>query len=111
MTAVRPVESPAQRALSAATAALVVAVACLVMFLPPMVERTVESVLRTVLVGVTLAAAAMLHWVFVGIAAQRLGRSVAGWVALALLLFPVGSVAALVLLGWFRNESETPAAA
>jgi len=111
MTAARPVESPAQKALSAATAALVVAAACTAMFLPPMVDRTVESVLRTVLIGVTLSAAAIVHWVFVGIAARRLGRSVAGWVALALLLFPVGSVAALILLGWFRNEAETPAAA
>ncbi len=111
MTAAHPVESPADKALSAATAALVVAVACIAMFLPPLLARTTESVLRTVLVALTLALACLMHWVFVGIAARRLGRSVAGWVALSLLLFPVGSAAALILLGWFRSEAEAPATA
>jgi len=104
-------ETPAQKALTAATAAFVVAIACVAMFVPPLLDRTIDSVLRTVLVGVTLAVSVVLHWVFVGIAARRLGRSVAGWVALSLLLFPVGSVASLMLLGWFREEAETPAAA
>lgn len=108
MRTVQPVESPAQKALSAATAALVVALACIAMFLPPLVERTVDSVLRTVIVGLTLSVAILVHWAFVGIAARRLGRSVIGWVALSVLLFPVGSAAALMLLGWFRHEGEAP---
>lgn len=111
MPAVPSSESPAQSALSMATAALVVAVACIVLFLPPMVERTVSSVLRTVLTGTGLALAVLVHWVFLGIAARRLQRSVAGWLALSVLLFPVGSAAALILLGWFRHEAEAPAAA
>ena len=101
-------ETPAQRALSAATAALIVAMACIAMFLPPLVTHTVGSVLRVVLVGLTLALAVLLHWVFVGIAARHLGRSVTGWVALSCLLFPIGSAASLMLLGWFRNEAESP---
>ena len=108
MSPAQPVESPSQRALSAATAALVVALACIAMFLPPLVERTVDSVLRTVLIGVTLSVAILVHWAFVGIAARHLGRSVIGWVALSVLLFPVGSAAALMLLGWFRTEGEAP---
>ncbi|WP_425261129.1 hypothetical protein ACPOLB_09660 [Rubrivivax sp. RP6-9] len=96
-------DSPSQRALSAATAALVVAVACIAMFLPPLLDRTLDSVWRTVLVGVTLGVAVLLHWAFLGIAARHLGRSVLGWVALSLLLFPVGSAAALMLLGWFHS--------
>lgn len=104
-------ETPAHKALTAATAALVVAVVCVAMFVPPLLDRTVGSVLRVVFVGTTLAIAVLLHGVFVGIAARRLGRSVAGWVALALVLFPVGSVASLMLLGWFRDEAELPAAA
>ncbi len=107
----KPDESPAQKVLSAATAALVVAVACIAMFLPPLVDHTVDSVLRVVAVALTLAVALLLHWVFVGIAAGRLDRSVAGWVALSCLLFPVGSAAALILLGWFSNEAKTPAVA
>jgi uncharacterized membrane protein YhaH (DUF805 family) len=102
-------ETPAQRALAAAAVSLVVAAACITMFLPPLVAQTTESVLRTVFFGITVAAALVLHWVFLAIAARRLDRSVAGWVALSLLLFPVGSVAALILLGWFREEAEPPA--
>ncbi len=104
------VESPAQRALGASTASLVVAVGCIAMFLPPMVNATTQSVLRIVFFGLALTAGLLLHWVFLGIAAHRLGRSVAGWLALSVLLFPVGSIAALVLLAWFREEAEaTPA--
>ncbi len=102
-------ETPAQRAIGAATAALVVAAGCIAMFLPPMTAVTTASVPRTVFFGLVLAAALLLHWVYVAIAARRLGRSVAGWLALSVLLFPVGSAAALILLSWFREESESPA--
>ena len=97
-------ETPAQRALTAAAIALAVAVACIALFLPPMVERTLSSVLRIVVTGAVLAVAVALHWVFLGIAAARMRRSVAGWVALATLLFPIGSAAALILLGWLGEE-------
>lgn len=104
-------ESPAQRALTASTAALVVAVACLAMFLPPLVQHTVGSVLRTVLVGLALAAGLLLHWAFLAVAAHRLGRSVAGWLALSVLLVPVGSAAALMLLGGLPDEGDAAAPA
>lgn len=100
----------ADSALKSSAAALVVCLACIALFLPPMVTHTLTSVLRTVLVGLTLASAMLLHWVFLGLGARRLGRSVGGWLALAVLLFPVGSAAALVLLGWFRDEAAAPAA-
>jgi len=99
----------AQRALTAATLSLVVALACIAAFLPPMAEQTIASVPRTVLIGLALGSALLLHWVFLGIGARRLGRSVVGWVGLSALLFPIGSVTALVLLGFFSDES--PAAA
>lgn len=97
-------ETPAQRALSAATLALALALVCVAQFLPPWLDSTLRSVLRVVLVGATLAVALLLHWVFVGIAAARQRRSVAGWVSLSSLLFPVGSVAALILLNWLNDE-------
>ena len=97
-------ETPAQRALSAATLALAVAVLCVAQFLPPWLDNTLRSLLRVVAAGVVLAVALLLHWVFVGMAAGRQRRSVAGWVALSALLFPVGSVAALVLLNWLDGE-------
>ena len=97
-------ETPAQRALSAATVALAVAVVCVALFLPPWLDSTLRSLLRVVCAGCTLAVALLLHWVFVGIAARRQGRSAAGWVSLSALLFPVGSVAALILLNWLNHE-------
>ena len=97
-------ETPAQRALSAATVALAVAVVCVALFLPPWLDSTLRSLLRVVVAGCTLAVALLLHWVFVGIAAGRQRRSVAAWVSLSALLFPVGSVAALILLTWLGHE-------
>jgi hypothetical protein len=104
-------ETPAQSALAAATVALVVACACVAFFLPPMLDRTLETVTRTVLAGLVLVTAQLLHWAFLGIAARRLERSVAGWVALSVLLFPIGSVMALILLAWLGEDRRLPAAA
>jgi len=104
-------EHSAQSAVTAAALALIVAAACMVAFLPPMVSATLASVPRTALIGVTLATALGLHWVFVGIAAHRLSRSVAFWVGFSVLLFPIGSVAALVLLAWLHEEHQPAHAA
>lgn len=104
-------ETPAHKALAAATACLLAALACITMFLPPLGDGTAASALRSALFGGGIALASLLHWVFLGIAARRLQRSVAGWVALSLLLFPVGSVAALMLLHGFGADAKTPAAA
>lgn len=104
-------DTPAQRALATSTLALLVAIGCIVLFLPPLVGHTVASVPRTVVVGLLLAGAIGLHWVYLGIAASRLARSVAGWVALAVLLFPIGGAMALILLGWFDDERAPPQAA
>lgn len=98
-------DSPSHRALAASATALVVAVACVVMFLPPMVHSTVASVPLTVLVGLSAALAIGLHWAFLGIAAFRAERSVAGWVALGL-LFPIGGAAALLMLSWLDDEAR-----
>ena len=101
-------ESPVQRALTAAIVSLAVAVVCIAMFLPPLAAHTVDSVLRVVTIGLVLACALLLHAVFLGIAARRMGRSAASWVALSMLLFPIGSAAALILLNWFYEESAAP---
>ena len=102
-------ESPAQRALSAATVALMVAVGSVFLFLPGLFERYLTSTVRIVAVALVLAAALLLHWVFVGLAARRLGRSMLGWLALAVALFPIGGAAALILLAWLQDESPTSA--
>ena len=99
-------ETPAQRALTASTVCLAVAAGCVALLLPPLNERVLESVLRTVLIGLSLALTLTLHWIFLGIAAHRMQRSVAGWVSLAVVLFPIGGAAALILLSWFSSEDH-----
>jgi len=102
----------ARRALTDSALALLAGCLAVAMFLPPFVEATTGSVLRTVLTGLAAAVGLVLHWVLLGLAAARLGRSVAAWVGLAVLLFPVGGAAALVLLGWQLDGHEgEPAAA
>jgi quinol-cytochrome oxidoreductase complex cytochrome b subunit len=98
-------ETPDQRALTASTLALVVAVGCVALFLPPLLDRTVATTLRATAAGLSLTCAVLLHWIFLGMAAKRMQRSAAGWVALAVLLFPVGSAAALILLSWLSKET------
>lgn len=104
-------ESPEQRALNASTVALLLALACIALFLPPLAQGTLASPLRIVATALSMACALLLHWVYLGIGARRMARSVAGWVGLSVLLFPVGSAAALILLNGFGDESRTPAAA
>jgi hypothetical protein len=99
-------DSPARRAVTSATLSLVVCAACVVAFLPPMLQATLASWPKTVLLGVALATSLVLHWVFIGMAAHRMQRSVTFWVGFSVLLFPVGSVASLVLLGWLLQERE-----
>jgi len=64
-----------------------------------------DSVLRVAGTSALLAVAVLLHWIFIGIAARRMERSVAGWVSMSVALFPVGGAAALILLNWFADES------
>lgn len=101
----------ARRAITDSALALLAACLAVGLFLPPFVAATTGSVLRTVLTGLAIAVAVMLHWVLLGLAAARLGRSVAHWVGLAVLLFPVGGAAALVLLGWQLDAHEAEPAA
>src|SRR5574337_31183 len=96
----------AVRALADSALALLVACIGIAMFLPPLVAETVASVLRTAVTALAIAVALPLHWAFLGIGVRRMGLRVVPWVALAVLLFPVGAVAALVLLGWFAHERE-----
>ncbi len=94
----------ARRALADSALALLVACTAIAMFLPPLVGDTLSSVPRIVAAGLTIAVAMPLHWVFLGIGARRMGRPLAGWLSLSVLLFPVGSVAALILLLWLLFE-------
>ncbi len=102
-------EDPAQRALNASTVSLVAAVASLLLFLPPFFERFLSSLALVVGNALLLATALLLHWIFLAVGARRMRRSVPGWVALAVLLFPVGGAAALIVLSWFSDEAAAAA--
>lgn len=93
-------------ALSASAVALLLFGAGVLMFLPPLVDETIASVPRTLLFGLVIAASLVLHFIFLGIAAQRQGRRAGLWVGLSLLFLPVGSIVALVLLAWHEGESR-----
>lgn len=101
----------AQRALADSALALLAACAAVAMFLPPLAAATLASVPRSVVAGLTIALAMPLHWLFLGVAARRFGRSVAAWVGMAVLLFPVGGAAALILLAGLLHHTEPQGAA
>ena len=97
-------ETPAQRAVSAALLTLLIFGGCLYLLLSARLGPTIGSIPIPVLLGLGICISLFLHWFFVGLAAQRLGRSVPGWVTLAVLGFPIASIVALVLYYWLENE-------
>jgi len=68
------------------------------MFLPPLLESTLGSALRTAAAGALVGCSLLLHWIFLGLAVRRRQRSVPGWVGFSVLLYPIGSATALMLL-------------
>lgn len=88
----------APRALTDAALALLVACVAGAQFLPPFAADTLASPGRTLAAGAAAALATLAHWVLLAVAARRQGRAFGGWLGLSVLLFPVGSVAALLLL-------------
>ena len=94
----------ASRAVTASGFALLVWGACVLMFLPPFVQSTVESVPKVALLGIAITCSLVLHLIFLGIAAQRLNRRPWLWVLLGVLLLPIGSIIGLVLFSWFDEE-------
>ena len=103
--------SRAQRPIGAAAVSLLAFGACVAAFLPPLNQQTLASLPLTIVLGLALAASFILHLIFVGLAAQRLGRSALGWVVLALLTFPLASIVGLILFEWFSEDEHAPPAA
>jgi predicted ABC-type exoprotein transport system permease subunit len=94
----------ARRAITDSALAWLAACVAVAMFLPPFLTATTSSVARVVLTAVAVGVALALHFALLAMAVRRMGRSVRAWVGLAVLLFPVGGAAALVLLGWLLHE-------
>ena len=104
-------ETPAQRAASAALLTLLAFGGCLYFLISGSLGPTLGKLPIPVLLGTGLCVSLFLHWFFVGIAARRLGRSAAGWVALTVLGFPIASIVALVLYYWLEAEHSAVAGA
>ena len=98
--------SRARQPIVAASASLLAFGGCVAALLPPLNHQTLESLPLTVALGIALAVSLILHFVFVGIAAQRLGRSALWWVILSLVLFPIASIVGLILFEWFSEEQN-----
>lgn len=99
----------ARRALTDSALCLLAACAALAMFLPPWAQATAASPLRSGAAALAAALALPLHWLLLRRAARHQERPAAGWLALSVLLFPVGSVAALLLLAWPMQRVDAPA--
>ena len=98
----------AKQAIAAAAVTLVcwiIGVAC---FLPPLIQHTLQSVLLIIAAGIGIFVSMVLHLIFIGMAARRLGRSPAVWVSVTLFGFPVASIIGLILFEWF-SENQAPA--
>jgi hypothetical protein len=96
--------APAQRAVSAAMLSLLAFGGCLYLVISRALGPTAHSMPVPVMAAIGMCISLFLHWIFVGLAAQRLGRSVAGWVALTVLLFPIASIVAGILYYWLEDE-------
>jgi hypothetical protein len=103
-------DNPVQRGIAASAFSLLAFGVCLAAFLPPFLSRTLQSLPMTILASLGIAASCILHFCFVGITAQRMGRSPGSWVALAIVSFPLGSIVGLIMLGWFNDEKAQAAA-
>lgn len=99
-------DNSAHKAASAAITALVVFGICVAAFLPPLYHTVSQSLPLIIIAGLGIAASCVLHLIFVGVTAHRMGRSAARWVILALLLFPVGSIIGLIVLSWLHEEKQ-----
>lgn len=100
----------AQQPIAAAAVTLVVWVVCVASFLPPLNKYTTNSVPLIILAGFGIAVSAILHLIFVGVAAKRLERSPTLWVVVILCGFPIASIVGLIMFEWFSDKkNQSPA--
>ena len=100
----------AQQPIAAAAVTLVVWVICVAAFLPPLNTHIMDSVPLMIVAGLGIAVSLVLHLIFIGMAAKRLGRSVVLWVIVALCFLPVASIVGLILFEWFSEQEKEASA-
>lgn len=100
----------AQQSIAAATVSLIAWVLCVAAFLPPLNKYILGSVPLIILTGVGIAVSLVLHLVFIGMSAQRLGRSPLLWVLVCLFLLPIASIVGLILFEWYSDQEKQASA-
>lgn len=97
----------AQQPIAAAAVTLVLWILGVASFLPPLFFKyTSQSLLLIIGAGIGICVCMVLHLVFIGIAAKRLGRSPVLWVILSLCTLPIGSIIGLILFEWFSEQEK-----
>jgi heme/copper-type cytochrome/quinol oxidase subunit 4 len=96
----------AQQPIAAAAVTLVVWVICVAAFLPPLNTHITDSVPLVIIAGLGIAVSLVLHLIFIGMAARRLGRSAVLWVIVALCFLPIASIVGLILFEWFSEQEK-----
>ncbi|MRW94264.1 hypothetical protein GJ699_30245 [Duganella sp. FT80W] len=102
--------APAQQAIAAAAVTLVLWICGVAAFLPPLLNYTLSSVLYIIAAGIGIFVCWVLHLIFIGIAAKRLGRSVGVWVIIAAIGMPLASIIGLIMFEWFSDQEKQAAA-
>ncbi|TFW30944.1 hypothetical protein [Duganella callida] len=100
----------AQQPIAAAAVTLVLWILCVAAFLPPLLQHTLGSLLLTIAAGIGIAICLVLHLIFIGIAASRLGRSPVLWVVIGLMFMPIASIIGLIMFEWFSDQEKQAAA-
>lgn len=88
----------ARRALTESALALGLACAAIGALLPSWQAALAASPWRAGAAALAVAIALPLHWLMLAAGLRRLGLPRRGWLGMAVLLFPVGGAAALILL-------------
>ena len=96
-------------AVESALIAALVALACLWFLISANTSGEEVSDARMAMLGIGLGLAMITHWVYMGLAIKRDGRPLFGWMLGMVLLFPVVTIIALVLMS-AREEEGSKAA-
>lgn len=96
----------AQQAIASAAVTLVLWILCIAAFLPPLLDHTLKSLFYIIGAGMGIFVFWVLHLIFIGIAARRLGRSAWVWVIIAMVGMPLASIIGLILFEWFSEEEK-----
>lgn len=89
----------ATNAVTSSTIALLAFAGSVLQFIPPWQETTIASVVRCIFFGVVIGVSFVMHFVFLAIAARRVGRRPVIWVLLGIVFFPIASIVGLILFG------------